>query len=97
APIFDAIASMIIGLLLAATAIFLAYETRGLLVGEAADRGLVKSVRAIAAADAGVARVLQALTMQLGPDQVLLDLDVVFRSELRAAEVAESIDRIERA
>jgi cation diffusion facilitator family transporter len=97
APAFDAIASMIIGVVLAVTARFLAYETRGLLVGEAADRGLIRSVRNLAAADAAVVRVERALTMQLGPDQVLLNLEVVFRPELSAGEVAEAIDRIERA
>jgi cation diffusion facilitator family transporter len=97
APMLDAIASMLIGLMLAGTALFLASETRGLLVGETAGRSLVRGVRSLAAADPAVAHVERALTMQLGPDQVLLNLEVIFRSDLSASEVAEAIDRIERA
>lgn len=47
-PRFDAIASIIIGFILAATATFLAYETKGLLIGESADREVVKGIRDIA-------------------------------------------------
>ncbi|MEE8078079.1 MAG: cation diffusion facilitator family transporter, partial [Pseudomonadales bacterium] len=44
-PYFDGSASILIGLILAATAIWLAYETQGLLIGESANEGVVDGIR----------------------------------------------------
>jgi cation diffusion facilitator family transporter len=96
-PALDGLASLLIGVILALVAIFLVYESRGLLVGESADREVVAHLRELAAADPAVVRALPPLTMHLGPDQILLNLDLQFRSDLSAAQVAAAIDRIERA
>lgn len=96
-PVFDGAASIIIGLILACVAVFLAYESKGLLIGESADPEVVRRIHELAAAEPGVERAGTPLTMHLGPDQILLNLDVQFRSDLPAAEVVRTIDRIERA
>lgn len=95
-PMWDGIASLLIGTTLAAVAVFLAYESRGLLIGETADPGVVEDIRAIARGDDDVATVGQPLTMHLGPNDVLLNLDVRFRDGLPSERIMASIDRLEQ-
>jgi len=92
----DAVASILIGLILAAVATVLAYESRGLLVGESADPRTVANIRKLVEGDAAVERVRPPMTMHFGPDQVLLTLDIQFRKELSAREVEVAVDRIEK-
>jgi len=90
------VASIIIGAILAVVAGFLAYESKGLLIGEGVDDKTLKSIRAIARGDASVAEVKKSLTMHFGPHDVLLALDIRFQKHLRAEEIATAIDRIEK-
>jgi cation diffusion facilitator family transporter len=94
-PYLDGAASIGIGLVLAAVAIFLAQQSRGLLVGESADRDLLAAIRALAKADPGVAEVGRPMTMHLGPHDVLAVLCIEFDPALTASGVAEAIERIE--
>lgn len=96
-PILDGVASLVIGGILALVAVFLAYESKALLIGESADPDTVASVRRIAEADPAVREVHEPLTMHFAPRQILLNLDVRFRRDLPASEVAQAVDRIERA
>ena len=94
-PAFDGYASITIGVVLAAVAVFLVYESYGLLVGEAADPATVAGVHRIAEGDPAVVSAGRPLTMHLGAMDVLVNVDVVFRPELRADEVAQAAARIE--
>jgi cation diffusion facilitator family transporter len=94
-PYFDGAASIIIGLILATVAAFLTYESRDLLVGESADADVLQSIRRLAEADPAVVGVSRPLTMHLGPEQVLLNLDVEFRPDLSASEITSAVDRLE--
>lgn len=93
-PVFDGIASVLIGLLLAAVATFLIRECRGLLVGEGVDRATEREIRNLARQDELVDAVSRPLTMYLGPQNALLTLDVQFRGTASAAEVADAIERM---
>lgn len=95
-PALDAIASMLIGLVLIGAAMLLGRETAGLLMGEAADPVTNQSVRDIIASDPAVQYVTNALTMQLGPEEVLLVADVSFVPHLGTKELERAIDRIEQ-
>ena len=55
-PVLDGVASIAIGGILAGVALLLAYETKGLLIGEAVDRGAEDRIRALVAEQAGVLR-----------------------------------------
>ncbi len=94
-PMFDGLASIIIGLLLTAIAIFMAYESKALLVGESADPEVRKSIRQIVEADASVISLNTLVTQHFGPDQVLVALDVEFQDELTADEIEQAVARIE--
>jgi cation diffusion facilitator family transporter len=96
-PQLDGAASIIIGLILAVVAILLAYESRGLLLGESADTTIVTSIQKLAKADPAVEQVKYPLTMHFGPDEVLLNLDIQFCPELSATEVISTVDRLEKA
>ena len=95
-PRADGIAAVVIGLVLAAVAVFLVYQSKRLLVGESADAEVVESIRAAASAVPGIARVGRPLTMHFGPDEVLLNLEVHFHPHLAAAELTAAVDRLER-
>lgn len=92
----DGIASILIGPTMAGTAIMLIYETRKLLIGESADRGMIDGIRRLVQADGTVPHCGPPLAMHLGPEDVLLNLDVQFRPELSADEMIDSVDRLER-
>jgi cation diffusion facilitator family transporter len=91
----DGVASVGIGLLLAAVALWLAIETKGLLVGESADPALVEEIERIAADDPAVVAVGHALTMHLGPDEVLLNLGIEFAPDTPAGDIHAAVHRIE--
>jgi len=76
-------------------ALVLAFECRSLLLGESADPRKVEALSAIALADPAVRRVGQPLTMHLGPEDILLALDVDFKPELDAQEITRVVARIE--
>jgi cation diffusion facilitator family transporter len=91
----DPLASIAIGSVLAVIAIFLGRESGALLVGERTSRARIKRLRDIITADPAVDKVGDLLTMQLGPDQVLLNVDIQFRGKLNLQELELAIDRIE--
>ena len=93
----DGVSSILIGILLAAVATFLARESKGLLVGESADPERLEEICKIAGADPAIERVDRPMTMYFGPDTVLLNMNVQFRGYLKAAEIVEAVDRVEKA
>lgn len=94
-PRFDGAASLMIGLVLAATAALLAYETKGLLIGESADPAIVEEVRHLVSQDRRIERAIKVLTMHMGPDDILLNLSVEFRDQLSAPEVEDAVCSLE--
>ncbi len=94
-PVMDGIASVLIGIVLFLIAVFLALETRSLVIGESADSDLIKQVCDLVAGDPTVQAVRRPLTMHLGPDEILLNMEIEFRPHLTAPEIVAAIDRIE--
>jgi len=96
-PYLDGVASVIIGLLLCGVAVLMVYESKGLLIGEGLDHKTLKSIRALVEADQAVERVRHLHTMYLGPHDVLLTIELRFRSEITALEVRRAVGRIREA
>ncbi|ORU90575.1 MAG: cation transporter [Cycloclasticus sp. symbiont of Poecilosclerida sp. M] len=90
-PLYDGIASVVIGLILGGTAIWLAYETKSLLIGESANPELVSSIRDIVNQHSTVESINELLTMHMGPDFVLATMNVDFKDNLTAGELEQSI------
>ncbi|MEW8083196.1 MAG: cation diffusion facilitator family transporter [Candidatus Thiodiazotropha endolucinida] len=89
--LFDGTASIIIGLILVGTAVWLAYETKGLLIGESANMAVVQGIRKMANDIDVVEYVNEVLTMHMGPDFVLVNMSVDFRDSVSADEVERAI------
>ena len=96
-PYFDGAASIVIGAILATVAVFLALESKGLLIGEAVDPVVRASVCRILQSDRSVSRVVRMLTMHLAPREVLLTLELEFQRGQSAADAAGAVERIDRA
>ncbi|HKN86397.1 MAG TPA: cation diffusion facilitator family transporter [Nitrospiraceae bacterium] len=95
APIYDALASMLIGLLLAVIAGLLARESKGLLIGEAAAEPILRDIEQIIRADRAVHAVGRPATMFFGPQNAVLALDVQFAPLMSAEQIAAAVDRLE--
>ncbi|MDQ2990840.1 MAG: cation diffusion facilitator family transporter [Pseudomonadota bacterium] len=96
-PLFDPAASVVIGLLLVAASFTLARETGALLVGESMGREETGELRDIICADPSIDKVARVLSMQMGPDEVLLTAAVQFRRGMTIDEVENAIERLENA
>jgi cation diffusion facilitator family transporter len=95
-PIYDGMASVIIGLILAGTAIWLAYETKGLLIGESARPEIIRGVREIAKSFPKITHVNEILTLHMGPDFILLNLSVDFVDTLMTGDIEDTVSRLDR-
>ncbi|MGZ8363611.1 MAG: cation diffusion facilitator family transporter [Caulobacteraceae bacterium] len=95
-PVLDGIASIGVGVVLAGTAAFLAFESHSLLTGESVSRETRDSINRLAAAQAGVERVNQALTMHFGPQEVLLALSLDFKDSISAGDVEAAVTKLEK-
>ena len=94
---FDAIASIIIGLILGGTAVWLAVETQSLLIGESAGREVVAGIRRIAGECECVEQVSEVLTMHMGPEYILVNISMNFRDEMVVGQLEREIAAMDRA
>ena len=94
-PFYDGAASVVIGLILGVTAMVLAYESKGLLIGEAADPELVESLRKLACSKDGVVGVGHVLTVHSSPDMITAMLNVDFDDSISAADVERIVCDVE--
>jgi cation diffusion facilitator family transporter len=92
APAFDAIASIVIGVLLVVVGVILGRETWSLLLGESASREVVENIRALAKSQPGVLDAREPRTMHIGPDHVHVDLDIYLDTSASAVEVWRRIE-----
>lgn len=95
-PIYDAIASMSIGLLLTIVATALVFKTKGLLVGESASPETRASIRKIVCTDEAVSDSEPPITLHLGPRDVMVALNIEFLDDLAADEIEAAVRRIEQ-
>ena len=94
-PEIDGIGSVAIGLLLAATSIFLAQESKSLLMGEPAYASVRKSILTIANAHPGCLQANGLLTVQLGPEHVVAMLSLEFADSMLAPQIEKAVISLE--
>jgi cation diffusion facilitator family transporter len=99
--IADGIASVIIGLILAAVAAFMGLEIKSLLIGEAASEDLQAGVRQLIEAETGrdgaVRGVNDLRTLQLGPDDILVTASLDMEDTALARDVEATTGRLTTA
>jgi cation diffusion facilitator family transporter len=86
-PIFDAIGSLLVGVVLVGVALFLGIEVKSLLVGEAADPEIAAAAQDIATIHDRIEKVFSIITMQQGPGEVLVAVKLEIRPTMSGAEL----------
>jgi cation diffusion facilitator family transporter len=94
-PLWDGVASVLIGLVLAAVAVLLIIEAKGLLIGESADPEMVEALRLSAESHEGVDKVFDVLTVHHAPDKVVAVISADFDDRISAADVERIVRDIE--
>lgn len=95
-PFYDGAASVVIGIILGFTALWLARESKGLLIGEAANPELVRSLRHLVSDKQGVVGVGHVMTVHSAPDQITAMINVDFDNDMRAGDVEHIVCEVER-
>ncbi|MGO0123107.1 cation diffusion facilitator family transporter [Desulfothermobacter acidiphilus] len=94
--IFDALASIFIGLILGTVAFHLARHTMDFLIGRSASPEQCRLIAAAVREVPEVAELVELLTMHIGPDQILVNLSVNFKDGLDTDQIEQAIDKIEK-
>ena len=95
-PMLDGVASLLIGLVLAITAAFLARESKSLITGESVGPEMRASITDIVRSEPGVQHSNEILTMYFGPHDILVAISVDFDDAASAEQVEAAVSRIER-
>lgn len=93
--VYDGIASLIIGLILFGAAAFIGWRTRGLLIGEAASEADRERIKQAVVSVPEVASIIETLTLHLGPEDVLVNINVNFEDGLSTDDLERAVDEIE--
>ncbi|MEO1447950.1 MAG: cation diffusion facilitator family transporter [Bacteroidota bacterium] len=94
-PLYDGIASIVIGCILTSISIILAVESKALLIGESADPEVRQGISDIVIEAPEISRVNPPITMHFGPEEVLLALDVEFKDDQTADDIERVVQRLE--
>ncbi|HEY9102375.1 cation diffusion facilitator family transporter [Chitinimonas sp.] len=90
-PLFDALGSIAIGVLLIVVAVFIGVQIKGLLIGQSVEPGVRRAIQQHLEADGAVAQVFKLITLQLG-SQVM----VAVKAQLKADSAEQLVSEINR-
>jgi cation diffusion facilitator family transporter len=96
-PVWDALGTLAIGVLLGVIAIVLAIEMKGLLIGESAAPQDLRRIEETIAGQSVVRRLIHLRTEHLGPDELLVAAKIEFDRDLTMSELADAVNQVERA
>ena len=94
-PVYDAMGSICIGVVLLVISAFVAWRVRSLLVGKSADPEIQEAIEAIIAENPDVEKVFNTITIQFGPD-TMLAVKIKMNPALTINEAVEHINDLER-
>lgn len=94
--IFDALASLLIGLLLGGVALLLAYESRSLLISESAAPEIRRQIVEVTQRVPEVIKIIEVLTMHMDPNDILVNMSINLRDELTTDEIENVIGRLKK-
>jgi len=96
-PYYDGVASMVIGTVMIAISVLLVRESKSLLMGEVPGRKTLRKVVALTEADTAVIKVKKHFSMYMAPEEILLQLNTVFKEGLTTLQITDAIERITKA
>jgi cation diffusion facilitator family transporter len=94
--VWDGAASILIGLLLVAVAYSLGRTSMHMLIGRAAQPEEQRAITKEIEATPGIDRVLDLLTMQLGPEDLIVGAKVAFTDDISADHAEDLADDVDR-
>ncbi|MDB5154328.1 MAG: cation transporter [Mucilaginibacter sp.] len=93
-PYYDGIASMCIGIIMIVISLLLVRESKSLLMGETTSRKTLRKIVALTEADVAVVKVKKHFSMYMAPEEILLQLNTVFKDDLTTGQITDAIERI---
>jgi cation diffusion facilitator family transporter len=96
APWIDGASSVAIGVLLCVVSLVMVIESKGLLVGEGMEKRTLAQLRAMVQADPAVEQVAKLTTLYLGPEDVMLAIELRFRAGTPISDVRAALARVKR-
>ncbi len=96
APWIDGASSIAIGVLLCGVALVMVYESMGLLIGEGMEKAALAEIRKLVAADRNVQHVGKLLSLYLGPDDVLLAIELKVLPQTPLSDLRDAVARIKK-
>jgi len=93
-PYYDGLASMAIGVLMVAISLLLVRESKSLLMGETTSRRTLRKIIALVEADIAIIKVKRHFSMYMAPEEVLLQLNAVFKANLSTRDITDAIERL---
>jgi cation diffusion facilitator family transporter len=93
-PYYDGVASMLIGVILIAISALLLRESKSLLMGETTSRKNLRRIVSLAEADEAIIKVKKHFSMYMAPEEILLQLNTVFKDDLTTRQITDAIERV---
>lgn len=94
--LYDALASILIGIVLIITAFFLALESKNLLIGESASIEVRNAIDAVLDGDARIVSVNEVATLHMGPDFIVVTVSADFVGGIDTAELEDAVTDLNR-
>ncbi len=91
---WDGLAAIVIGCILAMTAVWLAIETKGLLIGESASPEIQASVRSIIESEKSIQSINEISTLHMGPEFILVTISVDFLNGIASENLERSVSQL---
>ena len=93
-PVYDALGSISIGIILIIISIFIGWRIKALIVGLSAEPELIELINSIIKKDDSIEKLLNSITMQFGPD-VMLAAKLKMKAGLSIEETVKEINELE--
>jgi len=91
---YDGVASMIIGAVMITISGLLVRESKSLLMGETIARKTLRKIMKLTHEDSAVIKIKRHFSMYMGPDEILIQLNTVFKDDLTTNQITDAIERI---
>jgi cation diffusion facilitator family transporter len=93
-PYYDGVASMAIGVVMVSISGLLVSESKSLLMGETIARKTIRKIIKIAHNDPAILKIKKHFSMYMGPEEILIQLNAVFKEDLTTVQITDAIDRL---